>query len=103
MSKISFEELDVLAGEMLPERAVLSTVVPFNNWGGAGSEGGSSSSAAAAAAGGGHGGGDQNGIVSSACHVQETDGTPGLLGALGLGSNNPSQSVTCLPSNTAVF
>ncbi|MET9443061.1 hypothetical protein [Streptomyces sp. NPDC006610] len=101
MSKISFEELDVLAGEMLPERAVLSTVVPFNNWGGGGSEGGSSSSAAAVA-GGGHGG-DQNGISSSACHVQETDGTPGLLGSLGLGSNNPSQSMTCMPSQVAVF
>lgn len=102
MSKISFEELDVLAGEMLPERAVLSTVVPFNNWGGAGSEGGSSSSAAAAAAGGGHGGGDQNGIVSSACHVRETGATTGLVGALGLGTPS-SQSMTCLPSNTAVF
>ncbi|MGA8116436.1 MAG: hypothetical protein WCA46_22505, partial [Actinocatenispora sp.] len=29
MSVISFEELNLLAGEMLPERAVLSTVTPF--------------------------------------------------------------------------
>ncbi|MGX1501720.1 UNVERIFIED_CONTAM: hypothetical protein RKD43_000345 [Streptomyces graminofaciens] len=95
MSKISFEELDVLAGEMLPERAVLSTVVPFNNWGG----GGSSSSAVAIAPAAS----DQNGITSSACTVQEVDGTPGLLGALGLGSNNPSSGMTCVPSSTSVF
>ncbi|ALC25082.1 hypothetical protein ACH46N_10510 [Streptomyces pristinaespiralis] len=100
MSQISFEELDVLAGEMLPERAVLSTVVPFNNWGGGGSEGGGSSSSAVAIA---PAASDQNGITSSACTVQEVDGTPGLVGALGLGSNNPSSGMTCMPSSTSVF
>jgi hypothetical protein len=100
MSKISFEELDVLAGEMLPERAVLSTVVPFNNLGGAGTDGGSSSSSAAVAPGAPS---DQNGITASACQSQHTDGTPGLLGSLGLGSNNPGSGITCMPSSTSVF
>jgi hypothetical protein len=103
VSKISFEELDGLTGEMLPERSVLSTVVPFNNWGGgdAHGQGGSSSSSSAAAFGGASS--DQNGIVANACQAQRVDGTPGLLGALGLGSNNPSSGVTCVPGSTAVF
>ncbi|OEV04756.1 hypothetical protein [Streptomyces oceani] len=103
MSKISFEELDGLTGEMLPERSVLSTVVPFNNMGGADAADGGSSSAAAAAAGGGHGGGDQNGIQSAACQSERVHGTPGLTGSLGLGSNNPSSGVTCVPGATSVF
>jgi hypothetical protein len=102
VSKISFEELDGLTGEMLPERSVLSTVVPFNNWGGSGDgHGGSSSSSSAAAFGGANS--DQNGIVANACQAERVHGTPGLLGALGLGSNNPSSALTCVPGSTAVF
>ncbi len=86
---ISFEELDLLAGEVLPERTVLSTVTtPFNS---AGAGGG-----AAAAAGGG--GADQGTTALSACQSNQTPGTPGLLGSLGLGSANPSSSVTCTPA-----
>ncbi|QKW09815.1 hypothetical protein HUT18_28795 [Streptomyces sp. NA04227] len=97
MNAITFEELDGLTGELLPERAVLSTVIPFNNVGG-GADGGSSSSAAAV--GGGHG--DGGGAIStSACQAQQVHGTPGLIGALGLGSNNPSNSLTCVPAATA--
>lgn len=102
MSNISFEELEGLTGEMLPERQVLSTVVPFNNVGGGhGADGGSSASSSAVALGGG--GSDQNGITSSACQAERVHGTPGLIGALGLGSNNPSSGMTCVPSSTSVF
>ncbi len=94
---ISFEELDLLAGEVLPERTVLSTVTtPFNNVGAGGGGDGGSSSAAAAAAGGG--GADQGTTALSACQSNQTPGTPGLLGSLGLGSANPSSSVTCTPA-----
>ncbi|WP_127356210.1 hypothetical protein [Actinacidiphila soli] len=87
MSKISFEELDGLTGEMLPERSVLSTLAaPFHGWGGG--EGGAAS--------------DQNGIVSNACQSQNITGTPGLTTLL-FGSNVPSSSLTCMPGSTAVF
>ncbi|QKW06528.1 hypothetical protein HUT18_09050 [Streptomyces sp. NA04227] len=97
MNAITFEELDGLTGELLPERAVLSTVVPFNNAGGGHDAGGASSSAVAV------GGGDNGGgaLSTSACQAQQVHGTPGLVGALGLGSNNPSNSLTCVPAATA--
>ncbi|GGV70622.1 MULTISPECIES: hypothetical protein [Streptomyces] len=99
MSAVSLEELGNLSGEVLPERSVLSTVVPFNNWGGAGHDGGASSSSSALALGGG----DHHSVVtSSACQSTFNQGTPGLIGALGLGSNNPVNSVTCTPATTAV-
>jgi hypothetical protein len=92
---ISFEGLDQLAGEVLPKRTVLSTLVtPFNSPG-AGSAGDTSSSSAAAA--GGSGGGDHGTTAMSACQSTWTGGTGGLLGALGLGTP-PSSSVTCTPA-----
>ena len=89
---ISFEGLDQLGGEVLPERTVLSTLVtPFNNPG----AGDTSSSSAAAA--GGSGGGDHGTTAMSACQSTWTGGTGGLIGALGLGTP-PSSSVTCTPA-----
>jgi hypothetical protein len=99
MSTISFEELDGLSGELLPERSVLSVVTPFNNAGGGGHGGGSSSSAAAFGGDGGHGGA----ISSSACQAPNNQGTAGLVGALGLGAQIPNSSLTCAPASTAVF
>ncbi|AJE81239.1 MULTISPECIES: hypothetical protein [Streptomyces] len=99
MNAITFEELDGLTGELLPERAVLSTVVPFNNAGG--HDGGGSSSSAVALGGGDSG--NHGAISSSACQAQQVHGTPGLVGALGLGSNNPSASLTCVPTSLATY
>lgn len=81
MDSVKFDALDMLAGEVLPERAVLGVFsTPFS------------------------GGGAQHGAVStSACQATHAEGTPGLVGALGLGSNNPSSSLTCVPAATAVF
>ncbi|MGA8116589.1 MAG: hypothetical protein WCA46_23365 [Actinocatenispora sp.] len=81
MSAISFEELDQLAGEMLPERAVLSTVTPFAG----GPEGGGN----LAIADGGHSGP----TISSACQAVNNGPLAGMLG----GSN----SLTCVPAAIA--
>ncbi len=93
---VSFEELDHLAGEVLPERTVMSlvSVAALNTGAGAGSAGDSSSSSASAGGGGDH----QGTTALSACQSNATPGTPGLLGSLGLGSANPSSSVTCTPA-----
>ena len=90
MASISFQELELLGGEVLPERTLLSTVTDFS--GGGGSSAGSASSAAAA---GGAGGdtvviNDDDGAVShSACQSTYSPGTPGLLGSLGLAQATP--------------
>lgn len=102
MSTVSFQELDAITGELLPERTLLSTVTDF----GGGSGGSGSGSAAAAAAGGGgttivNFGDDGGAIGLSACHSSQSFGTPGLLGSLGLGSNNPTVSQTCTPALVA--
>ncbi len=94
---IEVSDLAQITGEVLPERTVMSTVTtPFNNAGGDGGDGGSSSSGAAAAAGGGDGGSDG----STAINGQQgtvSQGTPGLLGSLGLGSNNPGSTLSSSP------
>jgi hypothetical protein len=79
VSKISFEELDALAGEMLPERAVLSTVVPF------------------------HGGGNDGAIANNVCVSQSTPGNPGGLLNLGIGGHPATSSVTCSHGSTVAF
>jgi hypothetical protein len=102
-TSISTEALDQLAGEVLPERVVLSAVAPpaggttaVNNY----LQGAPTGGAYAAPVGGGaaHGGA----AISSACVASNSPGTPGLLGSLGLGSSNPGSSLTCVPS-TAVY
>ena len=82
---ISFTDLDRLDGEVLPERTVLSTV-------------GSGSSAAQT------GGGDSAGHGATAINGQSSNvqhGTPGLLGSLGLGSNNPTETSNATPGAIA--
>lgn len=75
MSAISFEELDLLAGELLPERAVLSTMTPFGG-------------------GGEHGnGGNGGGSITSTCQAVNN---PPLLGVLGGNS-----SLTCVPTTVS--
>ncbi|MEV5240715.1 hypothetical protein AB0K89_16680 [Streptomyces cinnamoneus] len=102
---ISFEELDAIAGEVLPERTVMGIVAtPFNALsagpdGGAGA--GSASSSSAANAGGGvyaPAPSDHGTTILSSCQSIDRQGTPGLLGSLGLGSEQPTNSVTCTPA-----
>lgn len=81
MSAISFEELDHLAGEMLPERAVLSTVSPFAG----GPERGGNLAIAD--------GGDHGTTIGSACQAVNNAPLAGLLGG-----NN---SLTCIPAAIA--
>ncbi|MCA6091235.1 hypothetical protein LE181_03500 [Streptomyces sp. SCA3-4] len=103
---ISFEELDAIAGEVLPERTVMGIVAtPFNALsagpgpdGGAGAGAASSSSAAS-------GGGvfapapsDHGTTILSSCQSIDRQGTPGLFGSLGLGSEQPTNSLTCTPA-----
>lgn len=84
MSYISYDELDQLAGEMLPERTVLSTVNPYY-WGG--SEHGHGN--VAIARGGDHGGT----TILSACQAVNNAPLAGLLGG--------NSSLTCIPAAIA--
>ncbi|MGA8116665.1 MAG: hypothetical protein WCA46_23770 [Actinocatenispora sp.] len=81
MSAISFEELTQLAGELLPERAVLSTITPL----GAPEHGGPN----VAIVGGGD---DHAPTVSSACQAVANDGLATLA---------PTSSLTCTPAAIA--
>ena len=97
-SPISIADLDRLDGELLPERAMLSTVsTPFNNSHGHGHGHGGGSSASAAQTGGGHSSGHGATVINS-CQTTTSHGTPGLLGSLGLGSSNPYTTTTCSPA-----
>jgi hypothetical protein len=97
VTNVSFAELEEMSGELLPERAVLSTVsTPFNNF------------SSGAAGGGGTtvvvvDGGNHGATALSACTVTSTPGTPGLLGTLGLGSVNPGSSMTCVPAAVSSY
>lgn len=105
MGHIDFTALDELAGEVLPERAVLGVVsTPFNNTGAG--DGGSSSSSAAAAGGSSTtvvDAGNHGATALSACQSTNTPGTPGLVGTLGLGSANPSSTITCTPAAVSSY
>ncbi|WP_127356211.1 hypothetical protein [Actinacidiphila soli] len=88
MPDIGYEELNALSGELLPGRTLLSIVlISYDN---------SSHPTYNFPAGGGHKGGGAT--VVYACQAESVHGTPGLLGSLGLGSNNPSSSMTCVPA-----
>ncbi|KUH36312.1 MULTISPECIES: hypothetical protein [Streptomyces] len=82
MTAVNFEELNKLAGELLPERAVLSAF-------GGGYDGGGYD-------GGGHDGGGGNGgaTVVSTCATQST--SPALVLGLPLGAQQITQ--ICTPS-----
>jgi hypothetical protein len=78
VSKISFEELGGLTGEMLPERAVLSTFAPHS------------------------GGGDEGAVVTNACVSHQVDEYGGLA-SLGVSGSPAQSSITCAPGNAAAF
>lgn len=90
---LTFEALDQLTAELLPDRAMLGGVVG----GGVGVAGASSSSAAASGAAVGGGGG----FALNACSVV-TQPSPNLLAVLGL--SGPIQTtVTCVPGIVGTF
>ncbi|MFI9201830.1 hypothetical protein [Streptomyces sp. NPDC053048] len=104
---ISFEELETVAGEVLPERTVMgviATPLSFADPGPAGSGAGAGASSSSAASGGGVGGvfappADHHGTTMlAACQAVDRQGTPGLFGSLGLPSTNPTTSMTCMPT-----
>ncbi|MFC4050671.1 MULTISPECIES: hypothetical protein [Actinomadura] len=91
MKSFSYTELDKLAGEVLPERAVLSTLLV-----GGGSDN-DNSNLNFNHGGGGHGGGTT--AVVPNCQAINNNPQGGLIGALGLSSNNPTSSFTCASSS----
>ncbi|MFE0041965.1 hypothetical protein [Streptomyces albireticuli] len=108
---ISFEELDGVAGEVLPERTVMGVVAaplnyaPFGEGdGGAGAGAGSSSSSSAASGGGvvnapaPH---DHGATMLSACQSVDRQQPAGLLSSLGLPSQNPATGLHCVPAAVA--
>lgn len=70
---ISYRELDQFAGELLPDRTVLSTVSDMS------------------------GGSDDGTTVLYSCQTTYSPGTQGLLGTIGLGQN-PTYTQTCTPA-----
>ena len=91
---VEFWELENLAGEMLPERAAMSLIdlsglrININ----ALTTSNNTTYVMPATVSTGDGG-----TVAYACQATNSPGTPGLLGALGLGSS-PSSSLTCVPA-----
>lgn len=108
---ISFEELDQVAGELLPERTVMGVIAtplalagPDGDGGGAGAGAGSSSSSSATASGGGvyaPAPSDHGTTILSNCQSVDRPQTAGLLGSLGLPSQNSTNVVTCTPAAIA--
>ncbi|NDU77506.1 hypothetical protein GWI34_33530 [Actinomadura sp. DSM 109109] len=85
MKSFSYTELDKLAGEVLPERAVLSTLLV----GGGGNENANLNLNG--------GGGDGTTAVVNACQSQQTRSDSGLLQLVGLHAQNDASSITCVP------
>ena len=91
----SFEALDHLSAELLPERMTLCAIAPAG--GGVGAAGASSSSSAAsgaAVAGGG-------GFAMNSC-TSVTEPAPSVLALVGLGTATRT-TVTCVPGAVGVF
>ncbi|MBB5119117.1 hypothetical protein AF335_15575 [Streptomyces eurocidicus] len=103
---ISFEELDGVAGELLPERTVMGIVAaPLaygpDGDGGAGAGAGSSSSSSATASGGGvyaPPAPDHGTTMLAACQSVDRQQNAGLLSALGLNAQNPATGLHCVPA-----
>ncbi|ALC18426.1 hypothetical protein ACH46N_22280 [Streptomyces pristinaespiralis] len=85
MDDIGYPELNALCAEFLPPRTMLSLITIDN-------------SSTTYQYHFPEGGGDGNSQVAFACQSERVHGTPGLIGSLGLGSNNPSSSLTCVPA-----
>jgi hypothetical protein len=90
MKSFSYTELDKLAGEVLPERAVLSTLLV-----GGGSD--NDNDNFNLNHGGGHDGGTTAVVPNCQSNINHSQG--GLVGALGLSSENPNTSFTCAGSS----
>ncbi|TDD94629.1 hypothetical protein [Actinomadura rubrisoli] len=90
MKSFSYTELDKLAGEVLPERAVLSTLLVG---------GGTDNDNLNLNHNGGHGGHGGTTAVVPNCQSNINHSQGGLIGALGLSSENPNQSFTCSGSS----
>jgi hypothetical protein len=87
MAAVSYEELDQLVCELLPERTVLSLInASFTNV--------NYTTYTFPA----HGGGGHGTTVAYACQATNSPGTSGLLASLGLASQNPYSSMTCMPA-----
>ncbi|WP_370421915.1 hypothetical protein AB8O64_27445 [Streptomyces sp. QH1-20] len=103
---ISFEELDQVAGEVLPERTVMGIIAtpltfgdPHGDGGGVGA--GASSSSSATASGGGvyaPAPSDHGTTMLSACQSVDRQQPAGLLSSLGLHSQNPATGLHCVPA-----
>ncbi|MGP3634316.1 hypothetical protein ACTU45_13250 [Streptomyces sp. 24-1644] len=94
MSAVNFEELNKLAGELLPERAVLSAFGGGYDGGYDGDNGGGHDGGHDGDNGGGYGGGHGGATVVSTCATQST--SPALVLGLPLGSQQITQ--ICTPS-----
>jgi hypothetical protein len=90
MKSFSYTELDKLAGEVLPERAVLSTLLV-----GGGSD--NDNQNFNLNHDGGHDGGTTAVVPNCQGNINHSQG--GLVGALGLSSENPNTSFTCAGSS----
>ncbi|MEV0665298.1 hypothetical protein ACIBI3_30950 [Actinomadura luteofluorescens] len=86
MKSFSYTELDKLAGEVLPERAVLSTLLVG---------GGENENANLNLNHGG--GGDGTTAVVNACQSQQTRPDSGLLQLVGLHAQTDASSQSCIP------
>lgn len=96
MKSFSYTELDLLAGEVLPERAVLSTLLV-----GGGDDDNDNHNFNLNA--GGHGGDDDSTtVVQNSCVSTNNQQNAGLLSALGINAQNPTVSHSCLPGTTSV-
>ena len=80
---VTFNDLDQMAAEVLPERTVLSVIVTPAGGGGAVDSGGGTA-------------------ILSSCQTTTTYTEPGVTGVLGLGFNaTPVQTTTCTPAAIA--
>lgn len=84
MKSFSYTELDKLAGEVLPERAVLSTLLV----------GGGENENVNVNHGGGNGG---TTAIVNACQSQQTRPDSGLLQLVGLHAQTDASSQSCVP------
>ncbi|WP_129312344.1 hypothetical protein [Streptomyces sp. L2] len=102
-TEIRFEELDLLMGEVLPERTVMGNVVVPLGFGGAhdghavAADGGASSASASAAGGGGggpFGGGIFGGMFGGGSHSDTVQSTCQSIGQ----GQSTVPSLTCMPA-----
>ncbi|MEV4438347.1 hypothetical protein AB0K09_04895 [Streptomyces sp. NPDC049577] len=105
---ISFAELGNVTGEVLPERTVMGVVATPLTLAAPGDGGGSGAGAGAGSAATAGGGGvfapapsDHGTTILSSCQSVDRPQTAGLLGSLGLPSQNSTNVVTCTPAAIA--